>query len=190
MASRSRIRRLISTFPLAPMNHPHHQPYRSSSLLRMRLGCDSRAAYPANIVPNHQNFHTFPSCCSHFTPPLSTMVVLIPAMDWQLTQQLHQHPLVLTASEVGWLLRLLCSISPRISRSGNRQLFHLSGALSVPDFNSNVGKEELLLLRSSFVYRQSQTSHEVSFLLDYSRQKVFIALVIKSSHQKASNFFQ
>ena len=33
MASRLRIQRLISTFPLAPMNHrchPHYQPYRAS----------------------------------------------------------------------------------------------------------------------------------------------------------------
>ena len=36
MASRLRMRGLISTFPLAPMNHPHHQPCRSSSLLQMR----------------------------------------------------------------------------------------------------------------------------------------------------------
>ena len=42
----------------------------------------------------------------------------------------------------------------------------------------------------SFVYQQSQTSHEVRFLLDYSRQKIFIALIIKSAHQQASNFFQ
>ena len=80
MASRLRIRRLsISTFPLAPMNHPHHQPYRSSSF-------GLRSCLPrqySTVVPNHQNFHTFPGCFSHFTAFLSTMVVFEEVQGYQ-----------------------------------------------------------------------------------------------------------
>ena len=92
------------------------------------------------------------------------------------------------------MLCLLRSRSSRISESGNRQLFHLTGALPVKicaRFYLQCRKGRTLALAFFFhLSTGSQTSYEIRFLLDYSRQKIFIALITKSAHQQASNFFQ
>lgn len=152
----------VSTFPasrppLAHMNHPRHQP--TSNTLPF-FEPFSEPPTPVNTVHNHQNFHPSSELSqSLYSSPAPRRVDhgRLPAMDWRLNQQIHQHQQQTTLPS-DW---------------------RLAPEKSVPDFNfNNVGKEEAL--RSSFVYQQSQTtptfqtSHEVSSLLDYSRHQVLI----------------
>jgi pumilio RNA-binding family len=137
------------------MNHPRHQP--TSNTLPF-FEPFSEPPTPVNTVHNHQNFHTSSELSqSLYSSPAPRRVDhgRLPAMDWRLNQQLHQHQQQTTLPS-DW---------------------RLASEKSVPDFN--FGKEEAL--RSSFVYQQSsqttptfQTSHEVSSLLYYSRHQVLI----------------
>ncbi|KIM38132.1 hypothetical protein M413DRAFT_76168 [Hebeloma cylindrosporum] len=174
---------LVSTFPaarppLAHANHPRHQP-TSNNLPFFEPFAEPPA--PANTVHNLQNFHTsneLPQSLYSSPAPRRVEHGRLPAMDWRLNQQLHQHQQQTTLPS-DW---------------------RLAPEKAVSDFNFNVGKEEAL--RSSFVYQQSQTtptfqtSHEpINFLslLHPSSSPpyhVFVARIIKSSDQQASIFLQ
>jgi hypothetical protein len=138
------------------LNHSHHQP-ASNTLPFFEPFADSPVAL------NHHHIHSSSELSQSIyssPPPRRTDHGRLPAMDWRLNQQLHQHQ------------------HQHQQQATLPSDWRLASEKSVAAFNFKVGKEEPL--RSSFVYQQSQTtpsfqtSHEVSYLLDYSRRRILI----------------